>query len=268
MSNLKGINTEGLLTDIYEDEGYDHWDLLITVLETLCTDVNKAIQEDDKDHIYALINLLNSCDPDNLYRFLPKEGTPYDPDRCKELGEYRLEPVEILGPTENTFYNPLSITVGDLLNKGGKLPNNWDNLPGAYDPVEPEVLNKPSSYPTVPENDNYFMAHHYPEDYKIPQAINNALVQAMWWTNIDIDKSVNKQAANVYLLHVPHAILEGHEMGMGVTPIARIESGLKTQILYILANLQGWRGEEAKRCKRILKAFATTHATSGDPLDY
>ena len=243
MSNLKGINTEGLLIDVHEDEGYEHWDLLITVLETLCTDVNNCIQEEDKDHLYALINLLNSCDPDNLMRFLPKEGTPYDPELCKELGEYRLNHQNFPADPATT------ITVSEFLEESG-------------------VLNKPSSYPTVPENDNYFMANHYPEDYKIPQAINNALVQAMWWAKINSEESVYKQAALIYLQHVPHSILEGHEMGRGATPIQRMEQGFKTQILYILSNLQGWRGEEARQCKRVLKAFATTNATSGDPLDY
>lgn len=31
---------------------------------------------------------------------------------------------------------------------------------------------------------------------------------------------------------------------------------IKTQVLYVLANLSGWRGDEAKLCKQTLKDFA------------
>ncbi len=29
----------------------------------------------------------------------------------------------------------------------------------------------------------------------------------------------------------------------------------KTQVLYVLCNLQYWRGDEARRCKKVLKEF-------------
>jgi len=31
--------------------------------------------------------------------------------------------------------------------------------------------------------------------------------------------------------------------------------GFKTQLLYVMSNLAGWRGENARRCKGILKAY-------------
>lgn len=33
------------------------------------------------------------------------------------------------------------------------------------------------------------------------------------------------------------------------------ERGLKDQILYVLVNLSGWRGPEARECKAILKDY-------------
>lgn len=54
--------------------------------------------------------------------------------------------------------------------------------------------------------------------------------------------------AGEYLINIPH-VLEKHG-----------EAGLKDQLLYILSNLQAWKGEEARRVKKILKTYA-----EGDP---
>ena len=40
MDMHKGLNFEGLLYDIHEDEGYEQYDLLLWVLERVITDVS------------------------------------------------------------------------------------------------------------------------------------------------------------------------------------------------------------------------------------
>ena len=50
--------------------------------------------------------------------------------------------------------------------------------------------------------------------------------------------------AGIYLSNIPNAIAMGGE------------TGLKDQILYIRSNLQAWTGEEARRAKKVLKAYS------------
>ena len=59
--------------------------------------------------------------------------------------------------------------------------------------------------------------------------------------------SANKGAAQAYIEAMPMAEDEGAMM------YGNPAKGRAVQILYILSNLQGWRGEEAKESKAILK---------------
>jgi len=97
-SNIKGANTDGLLYDIQEDEGYEKYDLILTVLEFIVDDVRKYMasvpegdmvrDERDRDKLYALIGLLNEVEWDVLLQYLPKEQTLYLSEKC---GALRLE---------------------------------------------------------------------------------------------------------------------------------------------------------------------------------
>ena len=87
------MNTEGLLIDIHEDSGYDRWDLTLTVLEQITKDVKDFLDsgEDkesvDKDHLYALINLIDIISEKDLHKFLPKGNGIYLPEVC---GDFRI----------------------------------------------------------------------------------------------------------------------------------------------------------------------------------
>ena len=97
----KGLNTEGLLYDIQEDDGYEHYDLILTVLEFIIDDVCQykasdnivlALQEGDgigderdRDKLYALIGLLNEVDKEVLLQYLPKDNGVYNPESCGGL---------------------------------------------------------------------------------------------------------------------------------------------------------------------------------------
>jgi len=35
------------------------------------------------------------------------------------------------------------------------------------------------------------------------------------------------------------------------------EAGLKTQVLYVIGNVGGWRGEIARKAKKVLRAFTS-----------
>ena len=73
-----------------------------------------------------------------------------------------------------------------------------------------------------------------------------ALGKALTWSKTK-PYSMNKEAAQVYIEAIPMAEIEGQQM---YNNPAR---GRAIQILYILSNLQGWRGEEASESKAILK---------------
>ena len=59
--------------------------------------------------------------------------------------------------------------------------------------------------------------------------------------------SASKGAAQAYIEAMPMAEMEGQQMYNNPA------KGRAVQILYILSNLQGWRGEEAREAKAILK---------------
>jgi hypothetical protein len=74
-----------------------------------------------------------------------------------------------------------------------------------------------------------------------------ALDKALAWSQTT-PSSASKGAAQAYILAMPMAEDEGAMMYNSPA------KGRATQILYILSNLQGWRGEEAREAKAILKA--------------
>ena len=79
--------------------------------------------------------------------------------------------------------------------------------------------------------------------------LRSALQGVVAWA--DTSSGVNASAARTYALHVPQAMLEAVQMGRDP------EDGLSMQINYVLANLQYWRGEEAKHVKKVLKEYTT-----------
>jgi len=77
---------------------------------------------------------------------------------------------------------------------------------------------------------------------EIPAGVSEvawALARARAWAKARANKSACAGAALAYIDAVPQAVAEG-------------DTGAKTQILYILSNLGGWRGDEAKKAKAIL----------------
>ena len=104
------------------------------------------------------------------------------------------------------MYNPLAITVGDLL--------DWK----AKEAKESMAI---TTY-------------------------QQAMDKALTWS-LTKPSSASKGAAQAYIEAMPMAEDEGSMM---YNSPAR---GRAAQILYILSNLQGWRGEEAREAKVILK---------------
>jgi hypothetical protein len=76
---------------------------------------------------------------------------------------------------------------------------------------------------------------------------NQAIDKALAWSQTK-PASASKGAAQAYIEAMPMAEWEGQQMYNNPA------KGRAVQILYILSNLQGWRGEEARESKDILKA--------------
>jgi len=97
----KGLNFEGLLYDIQEDNGYEQYDLILWALEQIIVDVNEYLtsgsvnlqipegggmgDERERDKLYALIGLLNEVDREVLLQYLPKDNGVYTPESCGGL---------------------------------------------------------------------------------------------------------------------------------------------------------------------------------------
>ena len=77
-----------------------------------------------------------------------------------------------------------------------------------------------------------------------------ALDKALDWTSIK-PYTVSKDAARAYIQAMPQAEDEGEQFYNNDAKGRRI--GRRVQLLYILSNLQGWRGEEARTAKAIIK---------------
>tara|TARA_R110000824_G_scaffold273663_3_gene462194 strand:+ start:681 stop:944 length:264 start_codon:yes stop_codon:yes gene_type:complete len=76
-----------------------------------------------------------------------------------------------------------------------------------------------------------------------------ALYSANVWANSK-PYTISKAAAKQYIMSMPQAEREGEQF---YNSIAR---GRGIQLVYILSNLQGWRGEEARIAKAIIKEQA------------
>jgi len=73
-----------------------------------------------------------------------------------------------------------------------------------------------------------------------------ALDKALDWTGTK-PYTVSKDAARAYIQAMPQAEYEGEQFYNSSA------KGRRIQFLYILSNLQGWRGEEARMAKAIIK---------------
>tara|TARA_R110000824_G_scaffold392942_2_gene591653 strand:+ start:26 stop:286 length:261 start_codon:yes stop_codon:yes gene_type:complete len=74
-----------------------------------------------------------------------------------------------------------------------------------------------------------------------------AIEKALDWSKSN-PNNVYKSVAQTYIEALPMAEMEGKLMYNNPA------KGRAVQILYILSNLQGWRGAEAREAKVILKA--------------
>ena len=72
-----------------------------------------------------------------------------------------------------------------------------------------------------------------------------ALVAVLDWSQTK-PYTLNKGAAQAYVQAMPLAELEGEQM------YGNPAKGRSLQILYILNNLRGWRGQEARQSKKAL----------------
>ena len=72
--------------------------------------------------------------------------------------------------------------------------------------------------------------------------LNGALKEVEQWA----------KGAKSYL--APYALTYIHALPMVIAELG--EHGLQTQLNYVLANLNGWRGETAKESKVIIKKYA------------
>jgi len=112
------------------------------------------------------------------------------------------------------FHNPLAITVGELLN------HNKSEQQKAWDKATDSLV-------------QYELYH---------QVLDKALA----WSKTK-PSSASKGAAQAYIEAMPMAEYEGENFYDSAA------KGRAVQILYILNNLQGWRGKEAREAKVILK---------------
>lgn len=76
---------------------------------------------------------------------------------------------------------------------------------------------------------------------------SQAIDKALTWSQSK-PYSASKGAAQAYIEAMPMAEDEGAMMYNNPA------KGRAVQLLYILSNLQGWRGEEAREAKAILKS--------------
>ena len=105
MTKVNDANFHGIMTDIHEDKGYEQYDLVLTVLDNIVTDVMDCVNGESKDKLYALVQLIDSCHVQNLFSYLPDDSSrsPYDKNQpgARMLGAYRL-------PSESTDESAMS----------------------------------------------------------------------------------------------------------------------------------------------------------------
>lgn len=102
---------------------------------------------------------------------------------------------------------------------------------------------------------NYLFDAPLAAGYTIPEELQSAIALAITWASDNPSNSMNKRCAYAYLVNIPQAILEGHEMYATGTPMERCAKGLRFQLNYVLANCQGYRGEDARFVKKTFKEF-------------
>ena len=102
---------------------------------------------------------------------------------------------------------------------------------------------------------NFLNCFDYPHGFRIPVDVEQALGEALNYFMSGKD-SANKANGSVYIRAIPQAIQEGLMWGRGDTPEAKMADSLKLQILYIVSNATGWRGEEARKGKKVLNDYA------------
>ena len=85
--------------------------------------------------------------------------------------------------------------------------------------------------------------------YKIPDNIVDAIQTARTWA-LESDDYLAPYAIT-YIDHIGLNMEEAVQMGMTA------ETGLKHQLLYVLSNLENWKGKEATRVKKILEDFSS-----------
>ena len=129
MARLSDGNFQGILADIHEDEGYEQYDLVLTVLDNIITDVHECLHQESKDKLYALVQLINACKPHDLFRFLPDDSSrsPYNKGEfeCRMLGEFRL-------PLQMTSCDPSVINASEFIATG-------EDKPDAVSPLSPPI---------------------------------------------------------------------------------------------------------------------------------
>lgn len=57
--------------------------------------------------------------------------------------------------------------------------------------------------------------------------------------------------AQTYLKALPLSASEGEALGVTA------EEGVRTQLLYVISNMAGWRGDTARETKKILKKYSS-----------
>lgn len=102
---------------------------------------------------------------------------------------------------------------------------------------------------------NFLNCFSFSHGYQMPVEVEVALAK-MYQYFLSGKDSASKANGRVYVQAIPQAIQEGLMWGHGSTPTAKMQDSLKLQILYILNNATGYRGEEAREAKQILNDFA------------
>lgn len=79
---------------------------------------------------------------------------------------------------------------------------------------------------------------------RVPTDVAVALGKAQQWAKEHAECSMLAASAYAYLRALPAAIKDG------------AERGFKVNILYILGNLQSWKGSEAAAVRKVLSDYA------------
>ena len=116
MDNMRSMNMAGLQQDIMEDDGYDRWDLCVSVMDNILNDIYKYMDSGngdmnppsnpDKDFLNSLMTLISNISDEELLAYLPDDNGIYESNIC---GAYRLD------SKQHTIHMPPSMV--EMLNK-------------------------------------------------------------------------------------------------------------------------------------------------------